>query len=106
MKYYSVAEIDVTDGGWVREYVSNVTKIVERHGGRYLARTSNVEKMEGERERPQIFLIIEWPSRDAAMTFYESEEYRPFRRSRVEGARNELVLVAGEDIAKAAQIPD
>jgi uncharacterized protein (DUF1330 family) len=106
MKYYSVAEIDVTDRGWVREYVSNVTKIVERYGGRYLARTSNVEKIEGEREKPQIFLIVEWPSRDAAMTFYESEEYRPFRQSRMEGARNEFLLVAGEDIAKAAEIAD
>jgi uncharacterized protein (DUF1330 family) len=106
MKYYSVAEIDVTDKGWVREYVSNVTKIVERYGGRYLARTSNVEKIEGEREKPQIFLIVEWPSRDAAMTFYESEEYRPFRQSRMEGARNEFLLVAGEDIAKAAEIAD
>lgn len=106
MKYYSVAEIDVTDQGWVRAYVSDVTKLVERHGGRYLARTPNVEKIEGERPTPQIFLIIEWPSRDAAMTFYESDEYRPFRQSRMEGARNEFVLVAGEDIAKAARIAD
>ncbi|HEX8090568.1 MAG TPA: DUF1330 domain-containing protein [Blastocatellia bacterium] len=106
MKYYSVAEIDVTDQGWVREYVSHVTKIVERHGGRYLARTSNIEKIEGERAAPQIFLIIEWPSRDTAMTFYESDEYRPFRQNRMEGARNEFVLVAGEDIAKVARIAD
>jgi uncharacterized protein (DUF1330 family) len=106
MKYYSVAEIDITDQGWVPAYVKNVTKLVEGHGGRYLARTPNIEKIEGERKTPQIFLIIEWPSRDAAVQFYESDEYRPYRESRKEGARNEFVLVAGEDIAKAAQIAD
>jgi uncharacterized protein (DUF1330 family) len=106
MKYYSVAELDITDQSWVPAYVKNVTKLVERCGGRYLARTSNIEKIEGERKPPQIFLIIEWPSKDAAEAFYESDEYRPYRQSRIEGARNEFVLVAGEDIAKEARIAD
>jgi uncharacterized protein (DUF1330 family) len=104
VKYYSVAEIDVTDQSWVPAYVKNVTRLVEQSGGRYLARTSHVEKIEGDRKTPQIVLIIEWPSREAAMAFYESDEYRPYRESRIAGARNEFVLVAGEDVAKAAQI--
>ncbi len=106
MKYYTVAEMEITDRGWVTAYVENVTKLVEQSGGRYLARTSNVEKVEGERPIPQIFLIIEWPSKEAAESFYESEAYRPFRQSRLEGAKNEFVLVAGEDIAKAARMSD
>jgi uncharacterized protein (DUF1330 family) len=106
MKYYCVAELNITDQSWVPAYVQNVTRMVEQRGGRYLARTSHVEKLEGERETPQIYLILEWPSRDAALAFYESEEYKPYLKSRIEGARNELVLVAGEDIAKAAQISD
>jgi uncharacterized protein (DUF1330 family) len=106
MKYYCVAELDITDQSWVPAYVRNVTKLVEQRGGRYLARTSNIEKLEGERKAPQIYLILEWPSRDAALAFYESEEYKPYRESRMEGARNEFVLVAGEDIAKAAQVAD
>lgn len=106
MKYYSVAEIEITDQIWVPAYVKNVTKLVEQHGGRYLARTSNIEKIEGERKAPQIFLIIEWPSKDAAKAFYESDEYRPYRQSRMEGAKNEFLLIAGEDIAKAAQIAE
>src|SRR3954463_6501029 len=106
MKYYCVAELDITDQNWVSAYVKKVTEMVERHGGRYLARTSNIEKLEGERQAPQIFLIIEWPSRDAALAFYESDEYKPYRKRRLEGARNELLLVAGEDITRAARIAD
>lgn len=104
MKYYCVAELDIIDESWVPAYVQNVTKLVEARGGRYLARTSNIETLEGERTAPQIYLILEWPSRDAALAFYESEEYKPYREKRMAGARNELVLVAGEDITKTAQI--
>ena len=43
MKYYAVAEIDITDRNWVGDYVKNVTRLVERAGGRYLARTSRIE---------------------------------------------------------------
>jgi uncharacterized protein (DUF1330 family) len=41
MKYYSVAEIEMTDQGWVRTYVQNFTRLVEQRGSRYLARTSD-----------------------------------------------------------------
>ena len=44
MKWYAVAEIDVTDPSWVRDYVADVTKIVERRGGRYLAQTTQVRR--------------------------------------------------------------
>jgi uncharacterized protein (DUF1330 family) len=104
VKYYAVAEIDITDPGWVREYVENVTRIVERRGGRYLARTDRVDKVEGDREAPQTFLIIEWPSKEAAESFYESDEYRPYRERRIDGARNQFLLVAGEDVTGTARM--
>jgi uncharacterized protein (DUF1330 family) len=106
MKYYAVAELNIIDKGWIPAYVENVTKLVELYGGRYLARTPSIEKMEGERNPPHIALIIEWPSREAAMAFYDSEEYRPYRTARLEGARNEFLLVAGEDVNKVARIQD
>lgn len=104
MKYYSVAEMNITDRAWIRDYVQNVTRMVEKRGGRYLARTNNMERLEGRRANPHVFLIIEWPSEEAAKAFYESEEYRPYLRSRLAGSNGEFVLVAGEDINKAANI--
>jgi uncharacterized protein (DUF1330 family) len=106
MKCYAIAEMDITDPSWVQEYVERVTPLVEARGGRFLARTLKAEKLEGERETSQIYLLIEWPSREAAVEFYESEEYRPYREARVAGARNELVLVAGEDVTGMASLSD
>jgi uncharacterized protein (DUF1330 family) len=106
MKYYAIAEIDITDPGWVREYVADVTAMVERHGGRYLARTARIDKLEGERTPPQVIVLIEWPSKDVADAFYESDEYRPYREGRRAGARNEFALVAGEDVNNLARMAD
>src|SRR5258708_39730514 len=100
MKYYSVAELEITDPSWVRDYVENVTGLVERQGDRYLARTSRIEKFEGGRAVPQTYLIIEWPSSEAAHTFYDCEEYRPYRQCRFNGSKAEFLLVASVDDSK------
>jgi uncharacterized protein (DUF1330 family) len=104
MKHYAVAELDITDPAWVESYVAEVTPMVERHGGRYLARTTKIEQIEGERPSPQVFLLIEWPSKEAADGFYESDEYRAHREARRSGARNEFRLIAGEDVNGVARI--
>lgn len=99
MKHYVVAEVNISNDTWVPSYLEDVTRMVEQHGGRYLARTPKVEKIEGDREIPQVFIIIEFPSKDAATTFYTSAEYHPYLKARREGASSEMVLVAGEDVA-------
>jgi uncharacterized protein (DUF1330 family) len=106
MKYYAFAEIDITDPSWVRDYVKNVTGIVERRGGRYLARTGQIEQFEGEHKASQFIVMIEWPSQEIAREFYESEEYRPYREGRRHGAVNRFLLVAGEDVNGLADISD
>lgn len=101
MKYYMVVELNVTDDSWVPSYLENVTRLTEAAGGRYLARTPQVEKMEGEREAPQFCVIIEFPSKEAATTLMNSPEYQPYLEQRQAGSDTELMLVAGEDIAKS-----
>jgi uncharacterized protein (DUF1330 family) len=106
MKYYTLAELSVTKRGWARDYVEQVTPMVERYGGRYLARTNAFEKLEGEREPAEVVLLIEWPDEEAAGAFYESEEYRPYRERRLAGSRGEFLLVAGADVNQLARIPE
>jgi uncharacterized protein (DUF1330 family) len=106
MRCYAVAEMEITDPRWIRDYVANVTGMVERRGGRYLARTGQIERAEGGRAIPQFMVLIEWPSKAVADEFYESEEYRPYREARGEGAVNQFLLVAGEDVNGLAAIRD
>ena len=104
MKCYAIGEIEVTDPSWVPAYLKDVTRMVEARGGRYLARTSKIMQLEGEHKPAQVGVVIEWPSREAAQAFYESEEYRPYLKSRLAGARNHMLLVAGEDIARSRRV--
>ena len=101
MNYYAIGEIEVTDPTWVPAYLKDVTRMVEARGGRYLVRTSNIVELEGEHKPAQVIVVIEWPSKEAAQAFYESEEYQPYLKSRLAGARNRMLLVAGEDIARS-----
>jgi uncharacterized protein (DUF1330 family) len=106
MRCYAIAEMEIIDPSWVQEYVKRVTPLVEARGARFLTRTVNAEKLEGERDKAQVYLLIEWPSKEVALEFYDSEEYRPYREARVAGSRNELTLVPAEDITGLASMAD
>jgi uncharacterized protein (DUF1330 family) len=53
-----------------------------------------------------VIVLIEWPSKDVADEFYASDEYRPYREARRQGASNEFLLLAGEDVNGVARIAD
>jgi nitronate monooxygenase len=100
--WYSMAEIRVDDPAWVPGYAAAVTPLVERYGGRYLARTPPAVQLEGE-DAPGVVVLIEWPSRDAAEAFYRSPEYAPHLRRRIAGSRSRLFLAPGEDVLGRAR---
>lgn len=105
MKCYAIVELDVTDPSWVKPYLKDVTGLIEAHGGRYLARTNRAEALEGDRPVSQMVLIIEWPSHEHLMAFYESEAYRPHLEGRLNGSRAQLTVVPGEDVTRRAASP-
>lgn len=100
MKYYIVAEVNVTDARWVPEYLTKVNRIVESYGGKYLARTPQLTLVEGDARPHQTAIIMEFPSKEAAEGFYYSEEYKPQRKARQKGSFGKLYFVAGEDTGK------
>ena len=99
VKHYLIAEIHVHDRDWVPGYLAGVTRLVHRHGGEFLARSPTVERLEGEGPPPDVVAVIAFPSREAALGFYTSDEYQPYRAARHEGSSGAMILVAGEDVA-------
>ena len=102
MKHYALFELEVTDPAWVRDYIANVTRLVEERGGRYLARTQDIKLIEGE-PHPNFVVLLEWPSKEDADAFYDSEAYRPYRAARQAGARNRAYTFTGRDDSGAAR---
>jgi uncharacterized protein (DUF1330 family) len=65
MSVFLIADIKVTDDGWVPEYAANVHRLVEKHGGRYLSRSGNIDTLEGDMKDSTLIAILEFPSRAA-----------------------------------------
>lgn len=96
MKYFAIVSTDVTDPSWIQEYIDRVTPMLSRRGARYLTRTDRIELIEGE-NKPQFQVVTEFPSREAALEFYNSEEYAPFKTARLRGARSTFLLLPVEN---------
>lgn len=94
MSAYLVADISVTDPESLAEYQQKVPAVVEKYGGRYIARGGAVETKEGGWQ-PQRLVIVEFDDMDAARTFYESEDYAPLLKIRLAATDSRLVMVEG-----------
>jgi uncharacterized protein (DUF1330 family) len=94
MKGYLIANVTVTDPKAYAEYRAKVQATVEQYGGRFLVRGGTVQPLEGD---PGIgrFVVIEFPSLEAARRWYESPEYAPLLRLRIASAHSRVALVEG-----------
>jgi uncharacterized protein (DUF1330 family) len=97
MAYYTVVTVTPTSEDWIPSYLAEVTPLVHQHGGKYLARTPNHERVEGDGDSPGLFVLLEWPSKEAAEAFYNDPAYEANRKARLAGSESHMFLVEGAD---------
>ena len=97
MTHYSILAVTPTTEDWIPDYLPKSNELVEKHGGRYLARTADHERLEGHGEDAELRIIIEWPSKEAATSFENDPAYAPYLRTRLAGSESHHFLVAGQD---------
>lgn len=95
MKYYAIAEVSITNPDWIPEYMANVSAIIEKNGGKYIARTQEVDLLEGDGDVHETSVILEFPSKEAAYAFYKGEEYKPFLDARIAGSKSRFYIIPG-----------
>lgn len=71
--------------------------LVARHGGRYLARTADPERLEGEAAWAALRLIIAWPSEEAAEALINGPEYAAHLQAQTDGPESHHFLINGVD---------
>ena len=101
MTVYLIADIKVTNDGWVPEYAAKVHKLVEKHGGRYLSRSGNIETFEGDEKDSTLIAILEFPTREALDGFASDPEYAPYGQARQSGSVSNFHVIDDTDIAGA-----
>ncbi|WP_277207090.1 DUF1330 domain-containing protein [Vibrio misgurnus] len=97
MIYYSVLAVTPTSEDWIPDYIGPANRLVEQYGGKYIARTSSHQQIEGDRDDAALRIIIEWPSKDAALAFMNDPEYAPHLQARTVGSKSYHFLIEGKD---------
>ena len=98
--YYSILDVTPTTDAWIPAYIGPANKLVAKHGGKYLARTSSHEHVEGVADEAALRIIIEWPSKQAALNFMNDPGYVPHFNERTAGSvSNHYLIEAKDDLA-------
>jgi uncharacterized protein (DUF1330 family) len=97
MAHYSVVSVTPKSTDWIAPYLHEVTPLVAKHGGRYLARTASHAPLEGSAPPPALQVIIEWPSPEAEAAFHSDPAYRAPLASRLAASESQWSSIKGKD---------
>ncbi len=95
MSVYVTANLTITDPSWVEAYIPAVHALVEQHGGRYIAQSTEVTVVEGDGPAPSVSVILEFPDRAAAEAWYNDDAYKPWLEARQAGSTSQALLFDG-----------
>ena len=93
MAAYVLVDVDVTDTDQYDQYRPLAAASVEQYGGRYIVRGSGGTFLEGGWPAQPSALVSRWPSRAAALAFWNSPEYAAAKRLREGTGRFRVLLV-------------
>jgi uncharacterized protein (DUF1330 family) len=96
MTAYVIYQCDILDADRYAEYATRVPASIEASGGRYLVRGGESEALEGELPASRT-VVLEFPTRQAALDWYRGQEYTAIRRYRDGAARATMYVVDGVD---------
>ena len=91
MPAYVVAWMSLADRSRLAQYITEAPDTIAQYGGRYLAKGPGTEALEGDWSAAGM-AILEFPDRETAVRWYESDEYRPLRELRQEHADSVLIV--------------
>ncbi|MEP5339905.1 MAG: DUF1330 domain-containing protein [Algibacter sp.] len=97
MKYYSILDVTPTTDTWIPAYIAETGKIVQKHSGKYLARTATHEQIEGNQRPSALRIILEWPSKQSALYFMSDPEYIPHLKARTDGSTSHHYIIEAKD---------
>ena len=96
MSAFIVYQAEVHDPEQYERYKAKAGPALEAAGARYLVRGGDIEVLEGEAPAGRT-VIIEFPSKEAAVEFFHSPEYTAIRALRADAADARMYVVDGYD---------
>lgn len=94
-KGYWIGRVDVDDIEGYKKYIEANAKPFADHGARFLIRGGKFENPEGSARSRNV--VIEFPSYEAALACYHSEDYQYAKSLRDPVSTGDIVIVEGYD---------
>jgi uncharacterized protein (DUF1330 family) len=91
---YVFYQAEVVDPVRYEEYKTSAAASVAAAGGRYIVRGGDVEVLEGDGPEGRT-VVVEFPTRQAALDWYRGDAYARARQLRESAARANLYLIDG-----------
>ena len=95
MSGFAIFNIEVKKREEYKEYIEKVKPIAEKFGAEYIVRGGKFELIEGKWEHPRT-IVIKFPSYEKAQEWYNSEEYKPIKKIRLDNALSNGIIIKGE----------
>jgi uncharacterized protein (DUF1330 family) len=96
MTAYVIYQGEVTDAHRYEEYKPKAAASIIAAGGRYVVRGGDVEVLEGEAPAGRT-VVLEFPTRQAALDWYRGAEYTAVRKLREGAAQATMYVIDGVD---------
>ncbi len=94
MTAYVIVRIEVKDPEQFQKYREAVSANIKAFGGGYAVRGGAIEVLEGSDDGRRL-VVLEFPSREQAMTWWNSPEYAEVKALREGAATMDAILVDG-----------
>ena len=94
MAGYLIGTIEVKNPEAYKEYLAKVTAIVKKFGGEYLVRAGEYTEIEGKWKYSRN-VVIKFPSYEKALEWYNSEEYKPVKKIRLDNSISDAIIIKG-----------
>lgn len=92
-KGYIIGNISLKDADAYKPYSTRNDELVPRYGGRFLVRGGPSEVLEGDSHPRSV--VIEFPSYQNALAFYNDPDYQENMKIRQANAEGSILVVEG-----------
>lgn len=95
MTAYIISRVSISDRQAMAGYMAEAPASVYAYGGKYLVRTGDISVLEGEAHYERV-VVVEFPDKERAMAWYNSDEYHDLRDIRWRSAEAHIICVPAE----------
>ena len=95
MKGYVFGLLYMENWDWYEKYFPETAKLIDEHGGKYLASGVKAIMKEGN-DQPSAYVLLEFPDIESAENWYEDPKYKPLIDLRNSGGRSEIFIIPGD----------